>query len=185
MNYYHGLKIVMAAVTFCSFSWAASRFFLVKDQGAKTGKKIISILGLPSMLLNIYFLYSTQDISLNQSIISIFLYMLSLLIFWNSIQAAKKNQLSFAFSDEKPTGVVVHGPYKFIRHPFYASYTIAWIAGYVGTGNLVLLAIAIIMFVLYLKSAKNEERVILASDLKRDYSNYKNKTGMFFPKIIK
>lgn len=179
------IKNLLAIITFVSFSWGASRFFLVKDEGAKKGKKIISMIGLPSVAINVYFLWVTQNISMGQNLASSFLFSLSLLIFWQSIQAAKKNHLSFAFSNEKPSGVVQHGPYKFIRHPFYLSYTLAWIAGYVGTNNLILLAIAIGMFALYLKSAVNEERVILKSDLKNDYSGYKKNTGMFFPRILK
>src|SRR5690606_36944772 len=124
----------------------ASNFFLVKDEGAKKGKRIITSLGLPATLLNIYFIYATRGTSLEQDVASILLYIAATVLLFVSVKASKANQLSFAFSEQGPSGVVKHGPYKFVRHPFYVSYTLAWIAGFVGTYNYTLLIVVLGMF---------------------------------------
>ena len=43
------------------------------------------------------------------------------------------------------------GPYRWIRHPIDASYSVAWLAAPVATHNLVLLATAIFMIGCYLR----------------------------------
>lgn len=181
----HFLKIILAYITFISFFWGASKFFLAQDDGAKKGKLIITTLGLPSTFLNLYFLHKTKDTLDIQNLISSFIYIVAILLFWRSIAIAKNSKLSFAFSKERPSSLINDGPYKYIRHPFYLSYSLAWVAGFIGTLNIILCAIMLIMFFIYFKSAQKEEEIILSSELKNDYSNYKKNTGMFLPKIIK
>lgn len=177
------VKNLAALVTFGAFFWGASKFFIVKDEGAKKGKLIITSLGLPATLINLYFVYATRGTTQWQDLAAIVLYLVATWVFFASVTASKTSNLSFAFSEQGPSGVVKNGPYKIVRHPFYTSYTLAWIAGFAGTGNYILLAVAIIMFAIYWKSASHEENVILNSSLQNDYKEYKNQTGMFLPKI--
>lgn len=177
------IKNIAALITFIAFFWGASRFFLVKDEGAKKGKLIITALGLPATLLNIYFVYVTPGTNLEQNIASALLYFFATWMFFASVKAAKANSLSFAFSEQGPSGVVTSGPYKVVRHPFYVSYSLAWFAGFVGTFNYLLLAVAVGMFAIYWRSASHEERVLLDGNLQSDYKEYRARTGMFLPKL--
>jgi len=93
-----------------------------------------------------------------------------------------RNKLDFAFSVSSPKTLITSGPYKFIRHPFYTSYMLAWIACFIVSSNLVSALGGMWMFYLYYSAAKFEEQAFLASPLKREYSFYKIARGMFLPK---
>jgi protein-S-isoprenylcysteine O-methyltransferase Ste14 len=79
---------------------------------------------------------------------------------------------------EVPAAVCRSGPYKFVRHPFYLSYVIAFlgvVAAFpsVATGRVCLLNIG-----LFLYMAFDDERVLLLSPLAADYQAYRLRTGM-------
>ena len=79
--------------------------------------------------------------------------------------------------------LVTNGVYKIVRHPLYAS--IIWMIYAVGIlyKNHVVLILNTIIFIPFMTyRAKQEEKELdKAFD---EYKNYKNKVGMFFPKIL-
>jgi protein-S-isoprenylcysteine O-methyltransferase Ste14 len=113
----------------------------------------------------------------------IVLYIFALWLFWYAVAANWKRPLALAFTKTPPHHLVAGGPYRFIRHPFYTSYLLAWGAGFAVTGNpLTLLALAV-MGSLYWLAARSEERLFAQSSLAGTYQAYKSETGMFWPKF--
>jgi protein-S-isoprenylcysteine O-methyltransferase Ste14 len=77
----------------------------------------------------------------------------SAFIFWWARKIFKAKNPSFAFSSNNPKNIILIGPYKYVRHPFYLSYTLAWIAGSLAT-SLWLLLTFVAMLIIYYLSAK-------------------------------
>src|SRR5689334_9556331 len=110
-----------------SFAWGMRRFF-VQPAGVTRGMKVISITGTILLIANLYAL-TTADITPNQTGAACLIYGLSVALFWWSIATNKNRPLSAAFSPDIPAHLVDRGPYRFVRHPFYASYLLTWCAG--------------------------------------------------------
>jgi protein-S-isoprenylcysteine O-methyltransferase Ste14 len=78
---------------------------------------------------------------------------------------------------------VKKGPYRYIRHPFYAAYNLTWAAGFAATGWWPLAATAVVMGAVYERFARGEERAFLNGPLAREYSDYRRQAGKYFPRI--
>src|SRR5690242_14840909 len=48
-------------------------------------------------------------------------------LFWSAIAAPPAARLLLAFDPGPPEGLVRHGPYRIVRHPFYTSYVLFWL----------------------------------------------------------
>ena len=74
-------------------------------------------------------LATTNDFQEHTIALSIVLYAVSFALFWFTIIANWHKALHHCFTELTPQHLVNWGPYKYVRHPFYLSYTLAWIAG--------------------------------------------------------
>ncbi len=164
-----------------SFYWAIVKFFKIENQGASLGKKIISTMGGITSVAAVVAVVNSVDLNWIRLVIAVAFYGLSLAIFWSAIRTVKIQRLDFAFSDKKPVFFIFSGPYKFIRHPLYSSYTICWFATAFASGQIFMWVLAFGMFGIYLKAALYEESQFLTSDFKSQYLEYKNRTARFFP----
>ena len=85
--------------------------------------------------------------------------------------------------DDAPVEIVSWGPYRWVRHPFYASYLLALVAAvalipwWPTIGALVLGAVGLYV------TARREEHRLLASDLGAEYAAYREQTGWFVPRL--
>jgi protein-S-isoprenylcysteine O-methyltransferase Ste14 len=78
--------------------------------------------------------------------------------------------------------LITHGPYGWIRHPFYASFALAVIANALTAANwFILLTGSLIFALLVIRCTREEENLILRfGDL---YRNYMQRTGRFLPRL--
>lgn len=111
------------------------------------------------------------------------IYLLSIVIFLWSAYAIRRQRLSIAFSEDKPEFLIQHGPFRYIRHPFYLSYSLCWIAGGVATLNPILPPFIALMIVIHGITAWREERKFEGTPLADDYAEYRRRAGMFWPKL--
>jgi protein-S-isoprenylcysteine O-methyltransferase Ste14 len=95
----------------------------------------------------------------------------------------RRRYFSYLFSRDVPQFLHAVGPYAYVRHPFYASYLLAYVATAILMPGAPTLAILAGMFVFYRAAAVTEERKFAASPLASEYDAYKRRTGRFVPKI--
>jgi protein-S-isoprenylcysteine O-methyltransferase Ste14 len=155
------------------FLWAAV-FHFRHPKDFLFRKTLISLSGLVATTVNLYFLLIRPVATTLASGVSIFLFLTALGIFVWSVKLTRK-KLDFAFSISKPTEVIVEGPYRYLRHPFYTSYMICWFACFVFTMNWWVLLSAIWMFCLYYSAAKFEEKSLLEGPFGEKYSKYRQR----------
>lgn len=98
------------------------------------------------------------------------------------MRANRAQPLRWAFEPDSPRNLVVHGPYRWVRHPFYLSYMLSWIAPAIAAAQLWLLIPGAVMFVLYWRASAREERDFLDSPIGRQYRSYQERAGRFWPK---
>jgi protein-S-isoprenylcysteine O-methyltransferase Ste14 len=113
--------------------------------------------------------------------VSATLYGMAILLFWWSIRVSRRKEFGACFQAVAPLVLVTEGPYRWVRHPFYLSYLLAWCAGCFVYAPL---AVApCVMGAMYWRAASEEERLILASPLGKQYERYRQRTGRFFISI--
>ena len=94
--------------------------------------------------------------------------MVALLVFLGAIEAARRVRLTRTFVLEpRPDVVLERGPYAFVRHPIYLSYSLAWLAAPVAIHSVTLGATAVLMIAGYITSAAREEAYLLNEPARR------------------
>lgn len=81
--------------------------------------------------------------------------------------------------------VLVHeGMYRLVRHPLYASIMLMFYGSVLVYRNILCLILITFIFIPFMYYRAKQEENLLSNTFK-EYAEYKKKTGMFFPKIIK
>jgi len=84
--------------------------------------------------------------------------------------------------EDRPAGVVIHGPYRHVRHPFYAAFLMALGAALLHAPHALTLAALGSGCLLLNATAAREERRLCASQFGALYRAYMRTTGRFFPR---
>jgi protein-S-isoprenylcysteine O-methyltransferase Ste14 len=183
MKSIHILNMIFLIVNFLFIVWGVKGAF-EKKVDHNPNFQIIKITTIITMSTEILALAMVKEINYTSSTISIFLIILASAIFWSAVNINKNKKLSVVFSNDLPEHLMNIGIYKFIRHPFYVSYIISYIGGILASLNILLVIPVFTMIFIYYKAAKYEETKFLKSNLSNNYLEYKQKTGMFFPKSL-
>lgn len=80
--------------------------------------------------------------------------------------------------------LVVHGPYRWIRHPLYSAAALLIVAVSVITANWFLLATGIVVLSVLIMRTRTEERNLVAR-FGDSYQTYMDRTGRFVPRIAR
>ncbi len=182
--------MIAAAVAFSlsvavqtSFAWAIRRFF-VAAEGVQPGMRAIARLGAVSAAAQLVVLaFSVATPPPTAFAVSGALSLLgAMLLFWSAVAANLTRPLTPPFSEDLPEHVVTWGPYRWIRHPFYAAYLLAWLGGAVAGAQPALLLSVAVMGALYVRAARLEEAKFRVSTVALAYSAYRARTGMILPR---
>jgi len=165
-----------------SFAWGMRRFF-TQPAGSTTGMKITKICGLLFSVLHFVLIVTQGDIQSAQAFPATMLYIASLILFWWAVYTNRSKPLSAVFSPDLPKHFVSHGPYTWIRHPFYTSYLLTSFAGVFATGHLWFSSTVLVMITIYWKAALLEERKFFQTPLASLYATYRSRTGYFAPTL--
>jgi protein-S-isoprenylcysteine O-methyltransferase Ste14 len=84
---------------------------------------------------------------------------------------------------EVPPAVCDAGPYQYVRHPFYLSYMVAFVAVAVAFPSFIVSGVCLLNIGLFVYMALDDERELLASTLGADYRAFRGRVGMFVPRI--
>jgi protein-S-isoprenylcysteine O-methyltransferase Ste14 len=84
---------------------------------------------------------------------------------------------------DQPERIVTYGAYRWIRHPFYASFILAFLAAAVFLPHWVTLGSLAYAWVALNLTARREERRLVGSAFGAQYQQYLGGTGRFFPRL--
>lgn len=119
----------------------------------------------------------------NWAIAAIGMYVGATLLFLSALEAARRVPLPRTFVDDPlPKALITRGPFAVIRHPFYLSYSIAWLAAPVATHGPLVTVLALLAIGIYAAAARREEK-LLEDRFGEAYRHYKNGTGMVVPSL--
>jgi protein-S-isoprenylcysteine O-methyltransferase Ste14 len=176
---------LVAALTcvsaFSSFGWGILYFF-EKPSGLTWRAASVAVLGLFFGGWHLHAI-ATSTMSWWQVAMGMAAQLASAAIFWSAVRACRRHRLTAIFETDVPVRLVQDGPYRHVRHPFYASYTIFWLGGWVASGSDVALLSLAVMGAIYATGAREEERKFMRSPLAERYAAYQQRVGRWLPKL--
>ncbi len=171
--------VISGFICFAAFSWGVKGHF--RSTGAMpTGMKVTSALSLAGFVWFAARLAAGPSSAAWPAVIALFA--ASLLIFIWAISASRKTPPTLAFDNDKPSFLLNHGPYRYVRHPFYLAYMMFWTATAIATPGPLPWVAPAVMFILYSHAATREERKFAGSELAAAYASYRARAGMFLPR---
>ena len=176
------LIVCIAALTallcFCSFAWGVSRHFR-HDAAMPRGMRLLSYGSLAALL---WFLVRLAVQGLSPAWpLAIVLMLAALGLFWSTVHATRTQRLTLAFCADTPMFLHRHGPYAFVRHPFYSAYILFWIATSLSSPGIIQWLAPVALGCAYVHAARMEERKFANSPLATDYRLYQHGTGLMLP----
>lgn len=170
---------LIALAYFLMISAATKQHFV--SEKFPMGMRIISVISLIGLFTFLVHAFSER---LHASIALIPLFLIASGLFLWAVKHSRSRQLSLAFDkDTKVSGIITSGPWKYVRHPFYVSYVIFWLACALGTAHPTSLLVLITLLFIYGYSAVQEEAALKQGQFGEDYLAYQKNAGFFFPKI--
>ena len=182
MNIITYLSFATYIAIILSLIWARLRFFDTQTTKSTIWVRFYDPIVAIQIIASFYEFYNTSRESLLATSIYLAVLLTSLSLFWWAVISAKK--LNFAFS--KNVGeLLTSGPYGIVRHPFYTSYIMIWASTTILFNSVFLWFTLFYLVTFYFLSARDEEKVILSSEHSEEYSEYRQRVGMFLPRITK
>lgn len=177
---FRAVLLLLALICFVSFTWAILSLF--KRRGPMPlMMQLLSACGLVCTLWQLWVL-SKCPLSLYWAAAGAVLYAATLGLFWWAVPYARSAALGLAFTGEKGKRLIAEGPYRWVRHPFYASYMLFWISGAVAARDPLLLTALLVMSFFYVAAIRREEQELLSSDEVPGYASYRARTGCLLPR---
>lgn len=84
-------------------------------------------------------------------------------------------------SNDTPACLVTSGAYRYIRHPFYTSFLLAFAAADLFFPHPAVVALSLYVFAALHSTAAGEERKLRSSAFGEEYAKYIARSGRFFP----
>lgn len=176
------LELATAIAMVASMVWGVLRFF---GPPSRRGARLTLVaLAAVGGFLNQMVAVLTANDETGYPYLAIAMYVAALTLFWSAVGACGRHTLTAIFSTDVPSRHVTGGPYRVVRHPFYASYVLFWLAGWIGTGEWSTLGVALSMTAIYVRAAVLEEKKFAASPFAASYARHTASSGFLWPRLV-
>lgn len=173
----HALLIASTTVPFVLFGTAAFWHF---GGSVRSGTNLVSVASLLGYVSILYTIWSTDSIYA-WSALGIALQSFAVFLFGWCIGTSGKRNLSLAFSENCSPKLMTEGPYAVVRHPFYTSYIIFWLGGFLVAPSIFTALSFLLLVAIYFYASRREDEV-LAKLFEGEFAEWHKDTGAFFPK---
>ena len=140
---------------------------------------IASYVGLAAFI----YLMLREKHAISALVAALAIFAVSLVLFLWAVKTTRSARLRLAFDPGSPGFVVQSGPYRYIRHPFYASYILFWFGCAVATVHPLMLIFLVAFGAINLTAAFREEFAFATSPFADEYLNYRKTAGLLWPKF--
>jgi protein-S-isoprenylcysteine O-methyltransferase Ste14 len=164
---------------FLSISIATKQHF--RSDKVPFGMYVISAVSLVGLITFLTFAFRDQLIFAG---LSLALIVFAQILFVWAMRHSRKEELTLALDPEMQSeSIIKTGPWRYMRHPFYASYVIFWMACALATQNIISVIVFVTLSGIYTYSALREERVLSTGPLRKEYIAYRDSVGFFYPRL--
>jgi protein-S-isoprenylcysteine O-methyltransferase Ste14 len=177
----HLTLVFWMLVPFLYFITAAANTFLVpklRNNGAVLGQ--VSFI---SGMLCVVFMGLFSGLLLLPALFGCLVALCSVALYEWSRRTVLELNFHIGLAGEVSTTVCDKGPYRYVRHPFYLAYMVAFLGVAIAFPSLIVCGVCLLNIVLFMYMAFDDERVLLESPLGADYRLYQGRVGMFVPRF--
>jgi protein-S-isoprenylcysteine O-methyltransferase Ste14 len=173
--------VLLASLDFIGFGLALRVIFAAVDRPPLLTRLMV-LIGSAFSVLHLWRL-ATAPLHVPGAMAAAALYIAGGALFAWAAHSIRGRNFRLAYVPAVPAAVFSRGPYRWVRHPLYLAYTLAWIAGAVALRDTQLLLSAGVMLGFYVGAAWREERQMLRGRTAEDYREYRQHTGMLLPRF--
>jgi protein-S-isoprenylcysteine O-methyltransferase Ste14 len=153
---------------------------MADERGAQIGEFAFLICGtVPVWWLGLFYM----QIRLANGIAAAALLVASIALYEWARHTIRGRRFGIGWGDHVPDELCESGPYRFIRHPLYLAYMLAYLAAFVALPHWITLGILAAIIALFTHAAYNDEATIATSPLAVAYADYRERAGLFWPKF--
>jgi protein-S-isoprenylcysteine O-methyltransferase Ste14 len=172
--------IGLVALTYFLVISAATRQHFASEKFPR-GMYVISLLSLIGLFA---FLMHAFLWELEFAVTSLVLIGLAFALFLWAARHSRQKNLSLAFDEDiKVDGIITTGPWRYVRHPFYVSYILFWLACALGTIHPTSIVVSATLLFIYVYSAIREERTLRQGRHADAYLAYQDNAGFLLPRL--
>jgi protein-S-isoprenylcysteine O-methyltransferase Ste14 len=175
------LVLAFGVLFFAAIGWAV-RFHFVSGKKKPIGFLLLTLLSIGNVVVFAREVWLRRQDETRLWVVLALFGVASGLFAW-AVIASRRAELKLLFDRAAPHSLVQEGPYRFIRHPFYASYVVYWAGVGLATLHPANLAGFAILLLAFIAGARAEERRFETSPLAADYAAYKRRAGLFWPRL--
>ena len=175
------LLAVVMALPFIHFLYAAMRTFVLPDalDGASQLSQLSFISGAVVALSNA----TAVTVAPGNAIAAGALMLVAVALYEWARGTIRGRKFHIIYSDRVPEALCTDGPYRYVRHPLYASYITAFVAVFVLRPTLLAGIVLVLNLVFFTYGAVRDERALESGPFAADYVAYKARVGRFFPRL--
>jgi protein-S-isoprenylcysteine O-methyltransferase Ste14 len=177
----YAAELALAAGCLGRFAWGMSRGF-VRPTGWTPRMAVAASWGVFTATCTLVALLWFNPLRTGPALVGMPLFAMAWALFEWATWVTRGRRLTFAFVGDVPAHLLTAGPFRLVRHPYYAAFLLAWVAGIVTTGEGWLVLPLVVMFGFYNAAANHEEAKFAASPLAADYAAYRARTGKYLPR---
>lgn len=175
------MVLVLGSACFAAFCWAL-RWHFSTPGATPPGMRLIGVVSLAAFA---WFVWDIANRPLGPAWPgAVFLFGAALALFFAAVRASSAARLTVAFATDQPHVLLVHGPYRVVRHPFYTAYLIFWVATATARPGWAPWVAAAGFGIVYWLAGRREEAKFAQSGLAGAYAAYRRRAGMFLPRGV-
>jgi protein-S-isoprenylcysteine O-methyltransferase Ste14 len=173
--------VIPLGLCFYYFLLAGSRTFEI-DAADDLGSGIAQVSFCGTGTLATILLGYRAEVSLWNALAGAALMALALVLYEWARRTIAGRRFRIAWNGEVPEALCEAGPYRYLRHPLYTSYLVAFAAQLAAVPSLWTVLIFLCNLGLFVHAALHDERSLAHSDLAEAYAGYRRRVGMFWPR---
>jgi protein-S-isoprenylcysteine O-methyltransferase Ste14 len=179
----HLILLFFLGGVFLHFIQAGARTFYYDSRDSGPGAAIGQGMFMFGGVIPIWFLGLYQPIHLLNGVVAAFVLSASILLYEWARATIWGRRFGLAWGERVPEELCERGPYRFIRHPLYLSYLLAYVAALIALPHWSTTLLVLANAVLWTMAARSDERRIADSSLADSYAAYRQRAGMFLPRL--
>jgi protein-S-isoprenylcysteine O-methyltransferase Ste14 len=165
-----------------AFAWGRVRVFRI-DGPTPPGVRLIELASAASIGIGTLLIATRATPHVLLDLLALLCATVSAALFAWGVHAVGRLALTAAFSADTPRQLLTHGPFRFTRNPFYATYLLGHAVPLLATRSAWALPALVVMAGIYIGAVQIEERKFLASPLAEAWRAYAAQTGRFLPRL--